>query len=55
MIRLVESLLTLARSDSKSLLIKMDKVDLFQVSHQMYQAIQPLARVKGIILKLDAP
>jgi signal transduction histidine kinase len=54
MIRLVESLLTLARSDSKSLLIKMDKVDLVQVSHQIYQTIQPLARVKGIILKLHA-
>ncbi|MGQ7889319.1 sensor histidine kinase [Paenibacillus sp. WC2504] len=55
MIRLVESLLTLARSDSKSLPIKMDKVNLVQVSHHMYQAIQPLALAKGIILKLDAP
>ncbi|OAS15896.1 sensor histidine kinase [Paenibacillus oryzisoli] len=55
MIRLVESLLTLARSDSKSLPIQIEKVDLVQVSHQIYQAIQPLALVKGIILKLQGP
>lgn len=55
MIRLVESLLTLARSDSKSLQMKLDKVNLVQVSHQMYQAIQPLALAKGIRLKWDAP
>jgi signal transduction histidine kinase len=55
MIRLVESLLTLARSDSKSLQIKLDDVDLVQVSHQMYQAIQPLALKKGVHLQLDLP
>jgi signal transduction histidine kinase len=55
MIRLVESLLTLARSDSKTLNIKMEKINLGKVSYQMYQAIQPLALAKGIILNLDAP
>lgn len=55
MIRLVESLLSLARSDSKTLNIKMDKINLGQISYQMYQAIQPLALAKGIILHLDAP
>ncbi|KRF18491.1 hypothetical protein ASG93_10585 [Paenibacillus sp. Soil787] len=55
MIRLVESLLTLARSDSKSLQMKLDKVDLVQVSHQIYQAIQPLALKKGVHLYHDLP
>jgi signal transduction histidine kinase len=55
MIRLVESLLTLARSDSKSSQMKLDTVDLVQVSQQMYQAIQPLALKKGVYLKLDVP
>ncbi|WP_079416856.1 sensor histidine kinase [Paenibacillus ferrarius] len=55
MIRLVESLLTLARSDSKSSQMKLDNVDLVQVSHQMYQAIQPLALKKGVHLQLDLP
>ncbi|MGO4496216.1 sensor histidine kinase [Paenibacillus sp. 2RAB27] len=55
MIRLVESLLTLARSDSKTLNIKLEKINLGQVSYQMFQAIQPLALAKGIILNLDSP
>jgi signal transduction histidine kinase len=54
MIRLVESLLTLARSDSKTLNTKMEKVNLGQISYQMFHAIQPLALAKGIILNLDA-
>lgn len=54
MIRLVESLLTLARSDSKTAQIELDQVDLAQISHQMFQAIQPLALAKGIKLILEA-
>ncbi|NOU68637.1 hypothetical protein GC096_31885 [Paenibacillus sp. LMG 31461] len=55
MIRLVETLLTLARSDSKTLSIKMERINLGQVSYKMIQAIEPLALVKGIILNVDIP
>ncbi|UJF35649.1 ATP-binding protein [Paenibacillus hexagrammi] len=55
MIRLVESLLTLARSDSKSLQVKSEHVDIVQITHQVFLSMQPLALKKGVHLQLETP
>ncbi|MCR8629990.1 sensor histidine kinase [Paenibacillus radicis (ex Xue et al. 2023)] len=55
MIRLVESLLTLARSDSKQWAFQLEAVDLGQISHETYQAMLPLALKKGVDIQIDPP
>jgi signal transduction histidine kinase len=52
--RLIDDLLTLARSDAGRLDLKPAMLDLSELAHEVYDAMLPLARQLGIDLRLEA-